>query len=334
MRRWFVLPLLAVCMVSAEAHAQTDAKARAEALFEEGRALMKKGDLAAACPKLAASQKLDPGVGTLLNLATCYEKAGKTASAWESFHEAEASARREGQDDRVRFAHEHVTALASKLPHLIVRVPSATTGEVVRLDGTVLDPSAWGDSLPVDPGSHRVEASAEGKQSWSGAADVTAGKPVEIAVPALADAAPSSVPATTTPVATTPVATTPAAPAAIPATHGTSALFPVGIAVGVVGLAGVALGVGFGVDAKNKNDAALTHCPQTPACADQTGVDLTHEAQTSATVSTVGFIAGGVLVAAAVTMVLIAPREKRAVTARLAPVVGPGTFGAALGGTF
>src|SRR5258708_26309942 len=57
-------------------------KATAEALFADGRRLVGAGEYAAACPKFAARQKLDPGVGTSLNLADSYERMGRWASAW------------------------------------------------------------------------------------------------------------------------------------------------------------------------------------------------------------------------------------------------------------
>src|SRR5436305_1863991 len=78
----------------------------AQALFEEGRRLMAAGKYAEACPKLAASQKLDPGAGTLLNLASCYEKAGQNASSWATFKEAAAAARQSGHADWEKAARE------------------------------------------------------------------------------------------------------------------------------------------------------------------------------------------------------------------------------------
>ena len=60
----------------------TESVAAAEQLFEQARALFDKGNFADACPRFGASYKLDPALGTLLNMATCYEMLGHIASAW------------------------------------------------------------------------------------------------------------------------------------------------------------------------------------------------------------------------------------------------------------
>ena len=49
--------------------------ARADLAFREGRALLTEGNYDAACPKLEESQRLDPALGTLVNLAVCYEES-------------------------------------------------------------------------------------------------------------------------------------------------------------------------------------------------------------------------------------------------------------------
>src|SRR5262245_8870421 len=86
-------------------------KATAEALFADGRRLVGAGDYAAACPKFAASQKLDPGVGTALNLADCYERMGRWASAWAEFRSAASAAHTVGAREREELAGGRAQAL-------------------------------------------------------------------------------------------------------------------------------------------------------------------------------------------------------------------------------
>src|SRR5579871_3417882 len=112
--------LLAVASAPRVARAQgAEDKAAAEAAFDEGKKLMAAHAYAEACPKLAESQRLDPGIGTMLGLADCYEKNGQTASAWAEFREAAGVAARK-QDRRESLARENATRLEPLLTRLVI----------------------------------------------------------------------------------------------------------------------------------------------------------------------------------------------------------------------
>lgn len=167
------LPCIAVALSSAAASAQTapapatqpgapsatDARALAEMLFFTARGLMEAGRYAEACGKLSESYRLDPAPGTLLNLAVCNEKIGKTASAWGEFRDSVAEARRTNRADREKLALEHIAALEPELSYLIISVPPAVRGirglEITR-NGIPLTSAAWDTDLPVDPGDVEV----------------------------------------------------------------------------------------------------------------------------------------------------------------------------------
>ncbi|MFM2417004.1 MAG: hypothetical protein RL385_1727, partial [Pseudomonadota bacterium] len=78
----------------AGARAETNAadKAAAEALFDRGLQLLRDGKVSEACSALEESESIEPGIGTMLYLADCYERLGRTASAWALFREAASRA--------------------------------------------------------------------------------------------------------------------------------------------------------------------------------------------------------------------------------------------------
>src|SRR5687768_12013927 len=57
----------------------------AEVAFDEAIALSEAGKYEEACSKFEESDRLDHAMNTLFNLADCYEKIGRIASAWEAF---------------------------------------------------------------------------------------------------------------------------------------------------------------------------------------------------------------------------------------------------------
>jgi hypothetical protein len=154
-----------VCSVTEPAlAADAEPRLRAQELFDEARELFQAGEFPAACAKFAESQRLDPKGGTLLNLAICSEKVGKTATAFNQFSQAVAQARRDGRMERVSFAEEHLEALRKRLSSLTIIVPAVVrvSGLRVHVDGVLLDELAWDAKVPIDPGEHVISASAPG----------------------------------------------------------------------------------------------------------------------------------------------------------------------------
>src|SRR5207244_597481 len=119
-------------------------------------------------PKLAESQRLDPGGGTILNLAICHEALGKTASAWVEFLEALRIATLDGRGDREALAREHLLQIAPRLSRIRIEVPAEARAEglEIALNGVKLAEAAWGTPVPVDPGEQTVEVTAPKKVPW------------------------------------------------------------------------------------------------------------------------------------------------------------------------
>jgi hypothetical protein len=298
--------LLAATLAPSAARADDAAsQAAAQELFDAGRKLMDKGDYAAACPKLAASAKLDAGAGTLLNLAACYEKAGQTASAWVTYKDAAAAATSSGRKDWATKAGQKATALEGKLSRLRIELAGpAPEGLRVSRDDATVNAAELGLGIPVDPGARRVSASAPGFEPFSATVEVPAdGGVVTVNVPALKPlpAAPNPPPAAPPAAAPKPA---PAAPAA--ADPGATQRW-VGVGVAVLGGVGVGLGSFLGLSAKSTYDDALdSQCDAARVCSPE-GAASVEDARGTATLSTVLFIAGGAALAGGVVLYFTAP---------------------------
>lgn len=307
----------------------------AQALFDQGKALMAKKQWAEACGKLEESERLQPAGGTLLFLALCREGEGKTATAWATFNEVVSVARRTGRADREKVALQHLDALTPNLMKLTIVVGSAAAieGLEVRRDGVVVPRALWGSAVPVDPGHHTLTASAPGWKPWEGGVDVS--KPAETItaeIPAL-ERAPEPEPVAST--APAPVVVAPPTPVPLPAeAPSTSPRRTIALVVGGVGAAGLAVGTVFGVLALDKKHAADASCPggsSGPCYA--AGVHDSKTAVTDGNVSTVAFVAGGALVAGAAALWITAPKPSRT-GARLAPFLDASTAGIGVSGRF
>src|SRR5262249_2488476 len=117
----------------------------AQSLFDEGRKLMNEKRYTEACPKLAESQRLDPALGTLLNLGGCHERSGRTATEGPEFRDGPSLAKRENRPARERSAREHIEALEPRLSRLtITRAAGATDKIEVRVDDALFGEGAHG----------------------------------------------------------------------------------------------------------------------------------------------------------------------------------------------
>jgi hypothetical protein len=146
--------------------------ARAEALFRQGRDLLAAGRIVEACSAFEESQKVDPAVTTLLNLAGCRERLGQLATAWELF--LEAARQTESATDAANqqlhsVAKARLQKLRPRISMLTIKVPlqSQVAGlEIVRgveRIGTGL----WNRALSINGGTYTITARAPGASPWS-----------------------------------------------------------------------------------------------------------------------------------------------------------------------
>jgi len=295
-------------------------KAQAQTLFDDGRHLMDQGKFAEACRKLEGSQKLDPGAGTLLNLAACYEKNGQLASAWVTYKDA-AVASGDRHRDWAKRANDKATELAPSVPKLTIAVTGQMPGLVVTRDGETVSPSAFSTELPIDAGPHTIEARAPGHKSFAETVDVAKGGNKTVNVPALdADAIPIDV-------ARPQQVTAFDAPA-----HENKTQLVVGATVVGVGVIGLGVGAVFGFVALGKKSDAAANCTADYSRCNAMGVRQVDDAKSAGTISTVALVLGGVLVAGGLVVALTAPKSESAVHASIGAPGAPA--GVSLGGSF
>ena len=313
-------------------------KAAAESLFDRGLDLMRQGKLSEACESLEQSQAIEAGIGTMLYLAECYEKTGRTASAWALFREASSRAAAAGQTERAEAGKQRAEQLEGKLSTLTVTIAEASQveGLSVLRDGTALNEGLWNLPVPVDPGTHQLEARAPGYKAWKAEVTVADAAQASVEIPAL-EAAPEEVAARTEPEPAT---------FAAPITHPVTQAPPPDPRTGklqlssliVGGAAVVTLGIGtvYGIRAINRNNDSKELCSGS-TCSKPRGVTLSNQAFDDGRKSNGFLAAGAVLAVGAGTLYWLAYRsEKRDQARSLTPHLSFDTqsLHCALGGTF
>lgn len=322
---WGIAAALTLVSVDAGAGPSPQDKAAARSLFDQGRALVKAGNYGQACPKFEESYKLEAGIGTSFNLADCYERIGKTASAWSGFLEAASLARIGGQVQREKVARDRAKDLEPRLSRLVIEVAKGgdVDGFEVRRDGTSIGKGVWGQGVPVDPGEHAVEASAPGRKSWRTTVVLAGdGASITVTVPLLA-AEQEATPAPVEPPKGPKPPTAPPEDATRGSGQRTAGLVTAGVGLVSLGVAGV-----FAMQTRSKVSDAEAWCDGAN-CWDQRGVDLHDEARSKADLATVFSIVGVAALTGGAVLYLTAPRKgaERAASRSTTLVAGPVSLG-------
>jgi hypothetical protein len=279
---------------------EPDAGARAQALFDAAQRLLDAGSVLEACRTFDESYRAEPAGGTLLNLAVCWERAGRWATAHATLEQALERAEAEGRADRGEIARRHLAEVAPRVAHvrLLIDASQREQLEAVTIDGEAWDEARWDEARAVDPGDHRITLRSAGAERNVEVTVPSSGATVEVAVQA-EQRAPSPDPPPPAPPA--------APPSAEPADAGGAPVWmlPLGGATTGVGVVLLAVAAGFGVHALSTEADVEERCPST-ICSDIDAVDLNDEVDRSATVADVAFAVGGVTAAGGIGLIIAA----------------------------
>jgi len=317
MRRSFflacVLSVAALSAVPSVAHADDAAVAEAQQRFQEGLDLADAGKHEPARLKFQQAWAVFKSPAVLYNLARTEQLTGHELEALEHFRQFVKISQTDAKitDAMREKARQNTEELARKLGQISVEAPATAR---VTVDGKPVESIA--DPVPVRPGSHKVEATFEGK-SKTVSVDCSAGLIVKAKIEFEAGF------------------TEPPGEGR----HGSPKwMVPTFIGLGVVGLAGVGLGVGMGLSSQSAKDDSEKLRDATPGlCAPAPGGDAAKcadyrskrdDASSAATISYVGYIAGGVLLAgAAVTLIMWSTHKEKSTGATVRPTIGFGSVG-------
>jgi hypothetical protein len=258
---------------------------------------MKGDDCPRAILKFKESQQLDPSAATLVNLATCYVKLVKTASAWRTYREAASAASQEGNANVGERALRTMEILAPRLIWLNVVPPLGTTLMSLKINGELVGESDK-RSVAIDPGENIVEAAIEGRAPWLTTVNAIAeGRTIVVEVPA------------------------PVPESSVRDSSEWTGWRTASLVSGGIGLTSVVTGVVLALKAKSTHEDALQHC-RSNAC-DAVGHQFWDDANRGADAASYAFGVGAIFTAVGVGLWFASPSHStHAIT--IAPLVSVG----------
>jgi hypothetical protein len=306
-RSLVILFLLGTIGVSRHASAQDPRRDEAARLMDDGVKLHAQKDEAGALAKFEAAYRVYPSPNVLYNVAREKQLLGRDLEAIGEFRECRRSPILDPK--AATLVGQWITELEQKVGRIEV---DEDAGSALFVDGQA-DTSPRTDPIDVAPGHHHLEARRDGKTA-SVDVDIRAGELQHVSLKIATDTGHTVEP---------------------PKTETRSVVFPPptgAIILGGVGIVGLGLGVGFGLDFQSKkSDFENLNCTRVRSA----GCDDAHSSgQTASTISIVSYVAGGALLAGGVVWWLVAPRKETRPVAGLHPFVGGGVGGLALDGSF
>lgn len=290
---------LFLCAALVAVPAVASADDTSSSFFADGQKLMAEGKFAEACPKFEKALLLNPGAGTKFNLADCYVKIGKLASALVHYREVENVTRQVGQQERSAMAKEKADALEPKVPTVIVRAPwlSSVPSASITLDGRPLTAGEVEKPIKVDFGEHVAIAKTDEQHQTRAVAKIGA----EGEARTLALDSPVKI-------ETKPAGPTPSTNPEPPKSDGTTQRI-VGASVAGIGAVAMVIGGVMALSAKSTYDTATegcgTQCPNAKA-------GDANDAITSANVGGVVLGAGLAFVVTGAVIFFVAPKGRAA----------------------
>jgi len=307
--------LLAVLATAGTSSGQTAAdKAAAQALFDEGKRMMEERLYRQACARFEESQRLDPGIGTLYQLATCQEKLNKTASAWALYVEVASLSKAAGQTAREEHARAEAARLEPSLARLVLKVEGAPGDDfTVERDGAAVGKGQWGVAVPVDPGEHVVEVKVAGYRPFRKAVNVRWSETETVVIVAEVEAPIKKV---------------------VEPRAGVNPWRIAAYSAGGAGIASFAASLGFMLSARAKNEDSQELCPDNRCYPE--GAELRNQALAQADLSTGFFVTGAALIAAGVGLMFVPAPSPGGATKSVAisPWAGASGGGVLLEGRF
>lgn len=308
-----------ILLASAAAKAQSGSPAREEersALYRLGVAQADDGRWAEAVETFKKVIAIRSAPPALFTLGQAEEHLGQLVSADRAYHDALAGARASGTQDVVAAAQKAITAIETRVPHVVVHLSgSIVQGVRATIDGDDVSPDAPSN---VDPGDHDVIVRAPGARTFTRRVHVVEGQTLDVSAALEPTGAPQ--------------AASPTSPEPPGAQQGSS--FPFGpVILGTVGVGVAIAGYVIRAGGQSDYDAASAQCPG-GGCTQQSLVDAGNSARGRIILGLTMLGTGAAAVAGAGLWWILSPSSSQASPVGVAVAPRDGGLRASLEGRF